>query len=84
MEDEGGRLHEQIMESAANWLKDGGLLVMYAEERYLTRALCWARPPMLRFYHIISLSDPGGFYQTPSRRAYSQRNGGPFAYTLRA
>ncbi|MFZ0221642.1 MAG: ParB/RepB/Spo0J family partition protein [Candidatus Nitrosopolaris sp.] len=66
MEDEGGRLHEQIMESAANWLKDGGLLVMYAEQRYLTRALCWARPPMLRFYHIISLSDPGGFYQTPS------------------
>jgi len=65
-EDEGGRRHEQIVESAANWLKDGGLLVMYAEQRYLTWALCWARPPMLRFYHIISLSDPGGFYQTPS------------------
>ena len=34
-EDEGGRIHEQLMERASSWLKDGGLLVMYVEQRFL-------------------------------------------------
>ena len=30
-EDKGGRIHEQLLECASRWLKDGGLLVMHVE-----------------------------------------------------
>ncbi|MGB8935744.1 MAG: hypothetical protein WCC17_11635 [Candidatus Nitrosopolaris sp.] len=32
-EDEEGRIHEKLIESASRWLKEGGLLVMYAGQR---------------------------------------------------
>jgi hypothetical protein len=66
-EDEGGRIHMQLMERALEWLKEGGILAIYVEQRYLQRAIC-TKPPMLQFYHILSLSgNPSRFYEQPNR-----------------
>jgi hypothetical protein len=59
-----GECMKQLMSSACDWLKDRGLLVMHVEQRYLQRAIC-SKPPMLQFYHLISLFDSAGFYEQP-------------------
>jgi hypothetical protein len=66
-EDEGGRIYEQLMECASSWLKDGGLLVMYVEQRFLARAIC-TRPPMLQFYHVLSILPSGIDFQQRNTR----------------
>jgi hypothetical protein len=34
-EDENGRQYLQLMEQSTNWLKDGSMLAMHVEQRYL-------------------------------------------------
>lgn len=51
-EDQGFRIYEQLMKSSCDWLKDGGMLAMHVEQRYLPRAIC-ERPPGF----IIALFD---------------------------
>ena len=45
IEDERGRIHEQLMKCVSKWLKDSGLLAMHVEERFLPRAIC-EKPPL--------------------------------------
>jgi hypothetical protein len=52
-EDEGA-IHEQLMKCASRWLKDGGLLAMHVEQRFLPRAI-YERPPLLQFHRLLSL-----------------------------
>lgn len=60
-EDEWGRIHEQLMHSSANWLRDGGLLVMHVPQPFIPRCIC-DRPPMLQYYHIIAMADAAGVF----------------------
>ena len=55
-EDQGFRIYEQLMKASCDWLRDGGMLAMHVEQRYLPRAIC-EKPSLLQFYHIISISD---------------------------
>jgi ParB-like nuclease domain len=55
-EDEWGRIHGQLMESAATWLKDGGLLIMHVTKPFIPRVLC-DRPPMLQYNDILCAAD---------------------------
>jgi hypothetical protein len=57
-EDEEGRIHERLMESASRWLKEGGLLVMHVEQRFLPRVTT-SPHFMLQFYHVLCVTDPG-------------------------
>jgi tRNA G46 methylase TrmB len=81
-EDEGGRIHEQLMECASSWLKEGGLLVMYVEQRFLARAIC-ARPPMLQFYHILSVLPSGIDFQQPSPNTMFTEEWRPYCVYVR-
>ncbi|MGB6530198.1 MAG: DNA methyltransferase [Candidatus Nitrosopolaris sp.] len=81
-EDEGGRIHEQLMECASSWLKDGGLLVMYVEQRFLGRAIC-TRPPMLQFYHVLSVLPSGIDFQQPSRNTMFTEEWRPYFVYVR-
>jgi hypothetical protein len=62
-EDEWGRLHEQLMHSAQDWLKDGGLLVMHVPQDFIPRVIC-QRPPMIQFNRIIAVNDDIPFWPT--------------------
>jgi hypothetical protein len=64
-EDEEGRIREKLMESASRWLKEGGLLVMHVEKRFLSTVLC-SRHSMLQFYHVLSVTEPGSSRQQQS------------------
>lgn len=78
-EDEWGRIHGQLMESATEWLKDGGILVMHVTKPYIPRVLC-DRPPMLQYHDILCGADganllggqnkPSTQYLTPFWRPY--------------
>jgi hypothetical protein len=81
-EDEGGRIYEQLMECASSWLKDGGLLVMYVEQRFLARAIC-TRPPMLQFYHVLSVLPSGIDFQQPSRNTRFTEEWRPYCVYVR-
>jgi ParB-like chromosome segregation protein Spo0J len=61
-EDAPGRLHEQLMNNAALWLKEGGLLAMPVDQEHLPRVIC-QKPPMLQFCHIICHQDGSQFYR---------------------
>jgi DNA methylase len=81
-EDEGERIHEQLMECASSWLKEGGLLVMYVEQRFLARAIC-TRPPMLQFYHVLSVLPSGIDLQQPSRKTRFTEEWRPYCVYVR-
>ena len=70
-EDEGGRQYSQLMESASNWLKDGGILAMHCEQRFLPRTIC-EKPPLLQFYDLLAVFETGFYEQRPSRTIFPQ------------
>jgi hypothetical protein len=59
------------MESCSNWLKDGGMLAMHVETRFLPRAIC-ERPPLLQFYDMMSVFETGLYELRPSRTIFQQ------------
>lgn len=71
-EDAPGRIHEQLMDSAQAWLKDGGVLCMYVPQPYIPRAIC-QRPSSMWFSYIIAFLDPSGFYPTTMDRGVGWR-----------
>jgi len=48
-EDEGFRVYAQLMQAGCSWLKDGGILTMHVQQRYLPRAIC-EKPPLLHSF----------------------------------
>jgi hypothetical protein len=70
-EDEAGRQYQQVMESCSDWLKDGGILAMHVEQRFLPRAIC-EKPPLLQFYDLLSVFDTGFYELRPTRTIFSQ------------
>jgi hypothetical protein len=51
-EDEGGKIHEHLMNCAYRWLKDGGLVTMHVKQSLLPRVIC-SRPPGFQFFRMI-------------------------------
>ena len=51
-EDEGGKIHEHLMNCVCPWLKEGGLLAMHVEQSLLPRVIC-SRPPGFQFFRMI-------------------------------
>jgi len=71
-EDEAGRVYSQLMQASQDWLREGGILAMHVEQRFLPRAMC-ERPPLMQFYHILSVHDSIQFYeQHPGRTIFKQ------------
>ncbi|MGA8082241.1 MAG: hypothetical protein WCC17_01835 [Candidatus Nitrosopolaris sp.] len=66
-EDEEGRIHEKLMESASRWLKEGGLLVMHVEKRFLPRVIT-SPHFMLQFYHGSKSVVVDSYYRSRERK----------------
>lgn len=51
-EDDGGRIHEQLIECSSRWLKERGVLAMHVEHHLLPRLIC-SRPSAFQFYRLV-------------------------------
>ena len=57
-EDDGGRIHEQLMERSSRWLKERGVLAMHVEHHLLPRVIC-SRPSAFQFYRLVCVDYVG-------------------------
>jgi len=51
-EDEGGSIHEQLIERSSRWLKERGVLAIHVEHHQLPRLIC-SRPSAFQFYRLV-------------------------------
>jgi len=51
-EDEGGRIHEQLIERSSRWLKERGVLTIHVEHHLLPRLIC-TRSSAFQFYRLV-------------------------------
>ena len=59
------------MQAGCSWLKDGGILTMHVQQRYIPRAIC-EKPPLLQFYHILSIESPYYEHVTSGRTIFQE------------
>lgn len=60
------------MQASCDWLKDGDILAMHVQQRYLPRAIC-EKPPFLQFYHILSIDSPYYEHVTSGRTIFQEK-----------